>query len=494
MLLTCAILYDLIKEKVNISPFPEKHKDHPIEKILPLTGKNESDSTLYIAFSERDSPAWNVLTVCDEPQPGWYIASADPMEAFSILLQSVQEYQRWMEQCTYLAEVEHDTGAFLKYAAGFSDLTLSVFDRDYGIPYYSGTWQGEDVFKSGDMPVQEMEKLYQDDPDFDRTFQQRGLVPYAIEADNSHLYYQNMFQENFYLGRVLILVPEDADGEGMRQIFRQLCRLAEISYRYEFLHSGIRGSGKEAYELYRQFLTGSNCDQQKMEEALRARGWEADHEYQLLCLRSNGYFHSEQTIKYYAMHFEQLFPETVALQIESAMVCIHNLSRETDQNFHQKLVTFLRENLFTVGISNVCRNFYESSLYRQQAEDALVYGRKTDPSLWRYEFSDYVGEYCLSRCMDRYPARDLCPGNLRKILEYDALHPENELLETLRQYYICQFNAQHASEKLFIHRTTFFYRLRKMQGIAAFHPDDPKETRQFLLAFEALEREKLKDN
>lgn len=63
------------------------------------------------------------------------------------------------------------------------------------------------------------------------------------------------------------------------------------------------------------------------------------------------------------------------------------------------------------------------------------------------------------------------------------------MTETLYHYYTCNFNAQKAAEKLFVHRTTFFYRMSKIQKLAAFHIEDSKETCQVLLALMALKYE-----
>lgn len=83
----------------------------------------------------------------------------------------------------------------------------------------------------------------------------------------------------------------------------------------------------------------------------------------------------------------------------------------------------------------------------------------------------------------------ICTGNLRKIIEYDRTHEGSQLTETLYHYYTCNFNAQKAAEKLFVHRTTFFYRMSKIQKLAAFHIEDSKETCQVLLALMALKYE-----
>ena len=88
--------------------------------------------------------------------------------------------------------------------------------------------------------------------------------------------------------------------------------------------------------------------------------------------------------------------------------------------------------------------------------------------------------------MEQFPVLDYCPENLRTIIEYGESNRDNTLLDTLYEYYANQFQVQAAADKLFIHRTTFFYRMNKIQSLASFHPDDLRETSQIMLALYAL--------
>ena len=94
----------------------------------------------------------------------------------------------------------------------------------------------------------------------------------------------------------------------------------------------------------------------------------------------------------------------------------------------------------------------------------------------------------LQQCLSRYSARDLCPEGLEILLRHDEQNPEVDLAKTLETYYNCKFNAAEAAKQLFIHRTTFFYRLNKIQQLAAIDVDDPQQRLQILLYF-ALARE-----
>ena len=98
-------------------------------------------------------------------------------------------------------------------------------------------------------------------------------------------------------------------------------------------------------------------------------------------------------------------------------------------------------------------------------------------------------DYIMQQCLSRYTARDLCPQELMKLLCYDEQHPEMELTKTLEIYYHCKFNAAEAAKQLFIHRTTLFYRLNKIQQIANINHDDPNIRLQILLSFAMMQEE-----
>ena len=117
-------------------------------------------------------------------------------------------------------------------------------------------------------------------------------------------------------------------------------------------------------------------------------------------------------------------------------------------------------------------------------------GLHRNPSLWRFEFRDYLPDYILQQCLSQYSARDLCSAGLEKLLRYDAEHPEMELAKTLEMYYACKFNAAEAAKKLFIHRTTMFYRLNKIQEIAEIDHDHPEVRFHLMLSFALLREER----
>lgn len=501
MELTYGILYDLLKKEFTVSSLRDGQSEKVIHSVQLWNGENVSDEILYLTAKPVLPQADNILLFadasCSKETSHWrlILPSGDVFAAINRVLEIYQKFIHWTGECIRLANVAHDLQKLLDISTAFLNIHLFINDKDYKMSYMSFSesyyFEGQETYMS-DSGTETIEELYQADSGFDNTYMQKGLQYYrnAFEPDGK-LYYYNLFYGKLYLARVLILISEKLDGAGIRRILEFLCLLIETCYLNRFLNKNNRAFGGRLEEIWENILSRRPIDMDRAIFLLKQHTWEPAHCYEVIRMMPCGYFHSVQTLRHYSMLMESLFPACIVIPDENMLCCLHNLSMDTDNNFRERLADFLKENLFLAGISNRFQDIFDGYRYFLQAESALELGQKHDPSLWRYHFSDYAGKYMLKKCLSQYSARDLCPENLRKLLEYDETHPDNPLTETLYQYYACQFNAQKAAEKLFIHRTTFFYRLNKIRKIAPFHPEDIRETTYILAAFALLAHEKL---
>lgn len=432
-------------------------------------------------------PGTLYLTTREDLNPQPFLLPLDSFRHINRAFQLYQGYLIWREQCLRNAQVEHDLNTLLEISSSFLGWDIWIVSPDYRMDAGSTDHFPGHLPYDRQMSRSDVEELYYENPDFDQTFQLHGIQAYPqFQIEGGFLYYYNIFQENLYLGRLLILIPDSHRNPGALRLMEYLCTDVESCYRFLYLRRRQNEQTYRFYELWKALLEGHEPDESMTRSALAHMGWHDNDTFEILYLAPVGYLYDQQTLKYHAVQMESTFPCCVATELDKGLYCLHNLSSDPTGNFRQRLGEFLRENLFRVGISNSFRDFFDSARYRQQAQDAMELGLQKSPSLWRYDFSDYVSDYTMRQCLAQYPAVDLCPPNLRLLLEYEEAHPDTELVKTLHQYYICQFNAQLAAQKLFIHRTTFFYRMNKIHQIAAFHPDDPVETAQIMLAFQAL--------
>ena len=499
MKITAACLAELLGEKYRIVKKGSFSGDNPIDRVSLWTGGPSSSDTLYLNTGSdpvSGACALNVVTNKSKlEQDGWYLYcdESERMLVVNDFFRIWQEFLTWRSQCTELAKVQHDLSALLKEGGRYLGADLIIIDRDYRYDggNLSADAEAADFFRSNqDMDTKAVEDLYVINPRFDDTFITDGLVyyPYIPFAGNN-LYYYNLRYDRLYLGRLLLRIPVEKDAHCFRHLADQFGSLVSLCYEYHYLRKNKGMPRHSVFDLWKLLLSGKSIDRELTNLKLRAMNWESNQRYQILYLLSNGYFRSSETLKFYAAQLEQAFPCCIAAQTEECIYVLHNLTQERDAHFRQHLADFLRENLFISGVSNDFHDFYDSSRYAHQAKDALELGIRKNPSLWRHEFRNYQADYLYQQLLARYTARDLCPEDLEKLLRYDELHPEMELAKTLEIYYQCKFNAAEAARKLYIHRTTLFYRLNKIQQIAAIDYDDPVMQVQIPLCFALLREE-----
>lgn len=473
--------------------------DFPVNRMEISGEKETAPDTVYLCPEPMQAEIPNALYIVTDrkaaTRPGWYLL-CPPGGVFIAVNDCFHAFHRfcsWREKCRELALIEHDLSGLLEAGALCLNSEMIIIDRDYrydgsALPRTSG---GDAFFGSTrDMDSGDVEGLYAADPKFDETFRTDGLVYYPFSPiPNAKVYYYNLRYERLYLGRLLYNIPNSVNTPALRRLAEQFGSLVEKCYEFHYLRKNKGMPRYSVYDIWKLLLENRPVDREEADRKLFAMGWEPGHRYRILYLKSNGYFRSEETMKFYAVQLEQTFPACIAARMEDGIYMIHNLDREEDPDFRQHLADFLRENLFVSGISNEFRDFYDSFRYGCQARDALLLGIQKNPSLWRHEFRDYQSDYVMQQCLGRYTARDLCPEGLELLLRHDEENPEVELAKTLETYYNCKFNAAEAAKQLFIHRTTFFYRLNKIRQIADIDFDDPNQRLQILLCFALLREE-----
>lgn len=489
MELTCEALEELLRRQLGLSPENLEEKQRKISRILPYSGNPGESDCLYLA-REAVCGVENLLVISSCPQSIWHILVPEEQIDSTIgsILSLFQAYLVWSGRCAVLSLSAQSLQEFVEGICPFPGLTWCMLSPDYR---YLATWP-ESFFMdqlldlSQAMPLKAMDELYSTNPDYDDTYTTRGLCAYPYyQAEGLELYYWNVRQEQLYLGRFLIGIP----CPGLVGLVSQLCTMAEQCYLRQYLRTATAEIGSLRPVLKRLF-TQEPVNQEELDAAFFPLHRQEDTEWQVIWLVSNGYYHSEDTLNYYASQLELTFPHLFCVTINEGIACLHRLRREALPDFRQQLSEFLRENLFIAGISNFYSRLEKSGLYLLQARDAMALGQRYTPSLWRYEFSDYAADYAVEQCLQRYEPLELCPEGIRLLMEYDETHPDSCLTETLYQYYACNFSIQTASAKLFIHRTTFFYRMNKIKSLINLHPENPREVALILLMLTTLRSEK----
>ena len=99
-----------------------------------------------------------------------------------------------------------------------------------------------------------------------------------------------------------------------------------------------------------------------------------------------------------------------------------------------------------------------------QAKTALDVGSRKKPYLWIHYFSQVAMTYILEQATKRLPGTMICHEGLLELKKHDEEN-QTQYMETLRVYLEQHLSATQAARELFIHRSTFLYRLDRIREI-----------------------------
>lgn len=165
----------------------------------------------------------------------------------------------------------------------------------------------------------------------------------------------------------------------------------------------------------------------------------------------------------------------------------------------ENLLEFLKLNNLKCGMSIVFNNLLDIKSFFYQSIHALDLSSHMKIDNNMIYFEDYMEYYLFNMCQNKN--NDLNKINLltlihpciNNLIKYDNEN-NTELLLTLKTYFENNRNANYASNKLKIHRSTFFYRFNKIQNLLGISLDDSNNLFKLELSFKVLNYSKFMDN
>ena len=239
-------------------------------------------------------------------------------------------------------------------------------------------------------------------------------------------------------------------------------------------------------------LAGEYKDPVFIEQKLREFNWDKEHEYVCAKLFTQLTDYNNRTIRFMCDRFSMLFPEACIFEYENSVAAFFNL-RLTGLSLSEvtePLTGFLQDNNMKAGMSDVFGGFDLICQYYQQAGEALKLGPRLRPNQLLHFFPDVKELYVLDRCTGKLPAFMVCDQGILKLREYDQKHRQ-DLYNTYYVYLKNNCKSVSAAKELFIHRSTFLYRLERIRGIMGQDPDNEQKHWYLMLSYKLLEQEEL---
>ena len=178
-----------------------------------------------------------------------------------------------------------------------------------------------------------------------------------------------------------------------------------------------------------------------------------------------------------------VYPNSMSVVYKDAIVLFLNQDEPILLNEKQlrPLEEFAQRNRMKVGISQPFSDILKINIYYQQAINVLDIGEVQEPVATCYPATELLPHYLFSNCS--YTELEVgIHHHIFWLQDYDERY-HTDFIETLRTYLECDRSAAKAAEKLHLHRSTFFYRIKKLEELLDVSLNDSKLLFLYELSF-----------
>jgi hypothetical protein len=298
----------------------------------------------------------------------------------------------------------------------------------------------------------------------------------------------NLFEHKIYSYRLIV-------AEELQTIDTEMAPLLEhLSYYISLCLSRIEpDNGHAGYSLERLLRDVSEnkiTDLTLLNNRFSEYGWLSSHDYCCLSLKTAALDRQNLTVKYICHHFEDIIKGSCAFQKNEDILVFVNLARfgKTEEELVTYCTEFLRDSFLKAGISNTFHGTYDLYYCSMQSRIALDIGTRHQPYHWIHRFERLSLIWLLENATGKMPVPYACSGKIFVLKRYDIIH-KSDYCKTLEIYLKNHMNAMAASRELYIHRSTFLYRLDRIREIAGVDFDNRDMLFYLELSYRIIELE-----
>lgn len=276
-----------------------------------------------------------------------------------------------------------------------------------------------------------------------------------------------------------------------------ICVLDILSEKLEFLlahEEEETDPNRDIEQIFVRVLSDRTADYMQISRELGELGWGGNHEYMCLILQITYLNQQNLSTKAICRYIKKKLGDSVSFLYQDEIVVFFDLTRlgMNQEEVAGKLVYFIRDTYLKAGYSRVMTGHMNLRRQYVQAKTALDVGSRKKPYLWIHYFSQVAMTYILEQATKRLPGTMICHEGLLELKKHDEEN-QTQYMETLRVYLEQHLSATQAARELFIHRSTFLYRLDRIREILQSDLDDPEEIFYLELSFRLLEQEEEKE-
>lgn len=412
------------------------------------------------------------------------------LQFYNQIQQIFFKYEEWERRMCWAMRMENPLDQMLLICRDIFGNPLFIHDPDFYIlscPYHTGQMlQWEKAARNGrEMVPLETINEFKVDEEYLQTLKTRSVSMFSASLRGYRVLYMNLFDGEHYEGRVCVDEVERGFRRSDYLLLEYVGKMVQACLKKQRLFWLNMGSDVEASFI--RILKGEETDAQSISDLLGYLNWERNQHYLCLKLIAEGEEFQYMTPDGIFGHIETQITNGYAFFYEKSIAVVVNLTLEKAEisEILSRLAYFLREGLFKLGASSELFEFDQIREGYEQASVALQYGRRSKSMIWYYHFEDYAMAYMMEQASRNISPRLLVSGVLRTLKEYDEKN-HTELYHTLELFLQLERNTVQTAKELFIHRSTLFYRLERIQKLTKLDLEDPGQRQYLLFSFELM--------
>lgn len=493
-----------------------------LEKWIPHPGDRLDSSELYLSrpllFEPQTKPMPGRLYISGEVPPDdlalpytslllYLTAAPHPSGAertvnvvadfplshlFNLVQDLFDSYEQWDEDLRMLADFGMGVDAMLDSCAVKLRNPVFLHTSDFLIISHSTKASSIDFANSTEF--NDLINVFKKDGSFLQLKNHREAFIIPARITGSQWMCQNFFDASSdFTFRMVCVGENNAFDNADMSIFMHFAEYVGREIKKTGLKSQLALLNKSTDRLrvlMKEVVFQNYHNLQNVSHSLEPFGWNTTHSYCVFSFHVTTSDIANNTFRVLCSQLEHLMPDSCAFEVGEELVAVSNMTKHgmsIDDLLHQ-IVYFVRDNFLKVGVSNVSLSLGGLHDYYQQSQIALQYTCSGSSSLWIAKFDNIAIHYILENCKGALPYVMVCSEKIMAMRAYDEAH-STEFYRTLKVFLQNQFNALQSSRELFIHRSTFIYRMERIRNQFHVNLDDPQSLLHVMITMQLLDEE-----
>lgn len=306
-------------------------------------------------------------------------------------------------------------------------------------------------------------------------FIKQSKIDEKIRAQNSPFYFSNPLHgrsmlvdaitiNNIEVGHVMLYEQDQPLQEFDSVMLHRTSRIISMELQKNSFISTNKGF------MYSYFLAdlldNPDVNYASVTERLSILNYDLKEQQYILVIPSRSYRNTSTRLDVITQQLHQILSSSIYAIYENTIAILISRSKEDGikNQEYERLISFLKANNLTAGISNFFYNLKDARKFYQQALKSVELGQKLGVQTPIHHYSDNYLFHIFEMCEKQENVRFFIHPGMLKLYEYDQQHG-TDFLNTLHEYMDSPGQATQIAKRLHIHKNTLLYRMDKIRII-----------------------------